>query len=156
MLELQRKVLSSNDDVKQQYEKPIQDSIDASRKLEEEFETIERKRQDLANYLCEDSSKLSLEDIFSTMKTFRDLFIRVLKENKDRKEQAAKAEKRKKQLEEEEGKRQKGENGKVSEYLKGLQKREREQRGALYWPCLNGPAAVIYFVGFHMPLTKGF
>ncbi|KAM9014058.1 inverted formin-2 isoform 3-T5 [Ara ararauna] len=122
LLELQRKVLSSKDDVKQQYEKPIQDSIDASRKLEEEFETIEKKREELANYLCEDPSKLSLEDIFSTMKTFRDLFVRVLKENKDRKEQAAKAEKRKKQLEEEEGKRQKGENGKVIK--KGLVKQE--------------------------------
>uniref|UniRef100_A0A8C0EHR0 Inverted formin 2 n=1 Tax=Bubo bubo TaxID=30461 RepID=A0A8C0EHR0_BUBBB len=122
LLELQCKVLSSNDDVKQQYEKPIQDSIDASRKLEEEFETIERKREELANYLCEDPSKLSLEDIFSTMKTFRDLFIRALKENKDRKEQAAKAEKRKKQLEEEEGKRQKGENGKVIK--KGVVKQE--------------------------------
>ncbi|NWS37129.1 INF2 protein, partial [Probosciger aterrimus] len=122
LLDLQRKVLPSNDNVKQQYEKPIQDSIDASRKLEEEFETIERKREELANYLCEDPSKLSLEDIFSTMKTFRDLFIRVLKENKDRKEQAAKAEKRKKQLEEEEGKRQKGENGKVIK--KGVVKQE--------------------------------
>ncbi|XP_032547288.1 inverted formin-2 isoform X1 [Chiroxiphia lanceolata] len=122
LLELQRKVLSSNDDVKQQYEKPIQDSIGASKKLEEEFETIERKREELANYLCEDPSKLSLEDIFSIMKTFRDLFIRALKENKDRKEQAAKAEKRKKQLEEEEGKRQKGENGKVIK--KGLGKQD--------------------------------
>ncbi|XP_069715062.1 inverted formin-2-like isoform X2 [Phaenicophaeus curvirostris] len=122
LLELQRKVLSSNDDVKQQYEKPIQDSIDAARKLEEEFETIERKKEELANYLCEDPSKLSLEDIFGTMKTFRDLFIRALKENKDRKEQAAKAEKRKKQLEEEEGKRQKGENGKVIK--KGMVKQE--------------------------------
>ncbi|XP_064368082.1 inverted formin-2 isoform X2 [Dromaius novaehollandiae] len=122
LLELQRKISSSNDDVKQQYEKPIQDSIDAARKLEEEFETIERKREELANYLCEDPSKLSLEDIFSTMKTFRDLFIRALKENKDRKEQAAKAEKRKKQLEEEESKRQKGENGKVIK--KGVVKQE--------------------------------
>ncbi|XP_075282830.1 inverted formin-2 isoform X2 [Opisthocomus hoazin] len=122
LLELQQKVLSSNDGVKQQYEKPIQDSIDASRKLEEEFETIERKREELANYLCEDPSKLSLEDIFSTMKTFRDLFIRALKENKDRKEQAAKAEKRRKQLEEEEAKRQKGENGKVIK--KGVVKQE--------------------------------
>lgn len=57
----------------------FQDSIDASRKLEEDFETIDRKREELANYLCEDPSKLSLEDVFSTMKTFRDLFIRALK-----------------------------------------------------------------------------
>ncbi|CAM5151971.1 unnamed protein product [Natator depressus] len=113
LLELERKVLSSKDDVKAQYETPIQDSINASKKLEEEFEIIEMKKGELANYLCEDANKLSLEDIFSTMKTFRDLFIRALKENKDRKEQAVKAEKRKKQLEEEEAKRQKGDNGKI-------------------------------------------
>ncbi|XP_074852503.1 inverted formin-2-like isoform X2 [Carettochelys insculpta] len=113
LMELERKVLSSNDDVKAQYERPIQDSINASKRLEEEFETVERKKVELANYLCEDANKLSLEDIFSTMKTFRDLFMKALKENKDRKEQAARAEKRKKQLEEEEAKRQKGENGKI-------------------------------------------
>ncbi|XP_043373679.1 inverted formin-2 isoform X2 [Dermochelys coriacea] len=113
LLELERKILSSKDDVKAQYEMPIQDSINASKKLEEEFEIIERKKGELANYLCEDANKLSLEDIFSTMKTFRDLFIRALKDNKDRKEQAVKAEKRKKQLEEEEAKRQKGDNGKI-------------------------------------------
>ncbi|XP_075782571.1 inverted formin-2 isoform X2 [Pelodiscus sinensis] len=113
LLELEGKVLSSKDNLKAQYETPIQDSINALKKLEEEFETIERKKMELANYLCEDANKLSLEDVFSTMKTFRDLFIKALKENKDRKEQAAKAEKRKKQLEEEEAKRQKGDNGKI-------------------------------------------
>uniref|UniRef100_A0A8C0JBJ0 Inverted formin-2 n=1 Tax=Chelonoidis abingdonii TaxID=106734 RepID=A0A8C0JBJ0_CHEAB len=122
LLELERKVLSSKDDVKTQYETPIQDSINASKKLEEEFEIIERKKGELANYLCEDANKLSLEDIFCTMKTFRDLFIRALKENKDRKEQAAKAEKRKKQLEAEEAKRQKGDNGKIIK--KGAVKQE--------------------------------
>ncbi|XP_005285869.4 inverted formin-2 isoform X2 [Chrysemys picta bellii] len=122
LLELERKVLSSKDDVKAQYETPIQDSINASKKLEEEFEIIERKKGELANYLCEDANKLSLEDIFSTMKTFRDLFIRALKENKDRKEQAAKAEKRKKQLEEEDAKRPKGDNGKIIK--KGAVKQE--------------------------------
>ncbi|XP_042332220.1 inverted formin-2 isoform X2 [Sceloporus undulatus] len=113
LLELGRKLSSSTEEVKVQYEKAIQDSINANKKLEDEFEIIEAKKAGLANYLCEDPNKLSLEDIFSTMKTFRDLFIKALKENKDRKEQVAKAEKRKKQLEEEEAKRQKGENGQI-------------------------------------------
>ncbi|XP_066485576.1 inverted formin-2 isoform X2 [Tiliqua scincoides] len=123
LLELERK-LSSVEEVKEQYGKAIQDSISANKKLEEEFEIIEQKKVELANYLCEDPNKLSLEDIFSTMKTFRDLFIKALKDNKDRKEQAIKAEKRKKQLEEEENKRQKGENGKIITVKKGVVKQE--------------------------------
>ncbi|KAH0620324.1 hypothetical protein JD844_020602 [Phrynosoma platyrhinos] len=122
LLELGRKLSSSTEEVKAQYEKAIQDSINANKKLEDEFEIIEAKKAELANYLCEDPNKLSLEDIFSTMKTFRDLFIKALKENKDRKEQVAKAEKRKKQLEEEEAKRQKGENGQIIK--KGVVKQE--------------------------------
>lgn len=43
------------------------------------FEAIEQKKLELADYLCEDPQKLSLEDTFSTMKTFRDLFTRALK-----------------------------------------------------------------------------
>lgn len=43
------------------------------------FKAIEQKKLELANYLCEDAQQLSLEDTFSTMKTFRDLFIRALK-----------------------------------------------------------------------------
>ncbi|XP_077179953.1 inverted formin-2 isoform X2 [Paroedura picta] len=122
LLKLKKDLSASPDEVKAQYEKAIQDSISANQKLEEEFENIERKKVELATYLCEDPNKLSLEDVFGTMKTFRDLFIKALKENKDRKEQAAKAEKRKKQLVEEEAKRQKGENGKIIK--KGAVKQE--------------------------------
>nr|XP_020633003.1 inverted formin-2 isoform X2 [Pogona vitticeps] len=122
LLELARKLSSSTEEVKGQYEGAIQDSINANKKLEDEFEIIDMKKVELANYLCEDPNKLCLEEIFNTMKTFRDLFIKALKENKDRKEQAVKAEKRKKQLEEEEAKRQKGENGKIIK--KGAVKQE--------------------------------
>ncbi|XP_007424012.2 inverted formin-2 isoform X2 [Python bivittatus] len=122
LVELERKLSSSIEEVKTQYGTAIQDSLSANKKLELEFELIEAKRMELANYLCEDPNKLSLEDIFNTMKTFRDLYIKALKENKDRKEQAARAEKRKKQLEEEEAKRQKGENGKIIK--KGAVKQE--------------------------------
>ncbi|KAM9294358.1 inverted formin-2-like [Gastrophryne carolinensis] len=111
--DLQNKVSKSTDDVKGQYEKPIQDCADALKEFDELLENISQKKKKLADYLCEDPAKLSLEDTFTTMKTFRDLFLKAKKENKDRKEQAAKAEKRKKQLEEEEAKRQKGENGKI-------------------------------------------
>ncbi|KAM9069879.1 inverted formin-2 isoform X1 [Sarcophilus harrisii] len=122
LLEMERKVSSGIPEVQEQYEKPLQDSISASRELEEEFKVIERKKVELADYLCEDAHKLSLEDTFSTMKTFRELFIRALKENKDWKEQAVKAEKRKKQLEAEEAKRPRGEDGKI--IRKGTVKQE--------------------------------
>ncbi|XP_076984503.1 inverted formin-2 [Tamandua tetradactyla] len=112
LLEIERKVSASIPDVQEQYAQRLQDSIAASRELDHVFEAIDEKKLVLADYLCEDPNKLSLEDTFSTMKTFRDLFIRALKENKDRKELAVKAERRKQQLAEEEARRPRGEDGK--------------------------------------------
>ncbi|XP_075699955.1 inverted formin-2 isoform X2 [Rhinoderma darwinii] len=111
--ELQNKLSKSSSDLKEQYDKSVLDCFDGLKDLEQHLEDISQKKKKLADYLCEDLSKLSLEDTFGTMKTFRDLFLKARKENKDRKEQAVKAEKRKKQLEEDEAKRQKGENGKI-------------------------------------------
>uniref|UniRef100_F6YG12 Inverted formin 2 n=2 Tax=Ornithorhynchus anatinus TaxID=9258 RepID=F6YG12_ORNAN len=124
LLDTERKVAASTGDVKEQYEVLIRDSIAASRELEREFSAVEQKKVELADYLCEDSSQLSLEDTFTILKTFRDLFIKALKENKDRKEQAVKAEKRKRQLAEEEAKRPRGENGKMAR--RGVTKQPEE------------------------------
>ncbi|NXW76464.1 INF2 protein, partial [Hirundo rustica] len=55
-----------------------QDSLNASKDLQKEFATIEKKKEELAVYLCEDRRKLSLEDVFSTMKTFREIFLKTL------------------------------------------------------------------------------
>nr|KAF6484953.1 inverted formin 2 [Rousettus aegyptiacus] len=93
LLDMERKV-SSAPEVQQQYAQRLQASIEASQALEEVFQAIEQKKLELAHYLCEDAQQLSLEDTFSTMKTFRDLFLRALKENRDRQEQATKAEAR--------------------------------------------------------------
>ncbi|XP_012601851.2 inverted formin-2 isoform X2 [Microcebus murinus] len=112
LLETEHKVSASVPEVQEQYSGRLQASIEASRALDKLFEDIEQKRRELADYLCEDAQQLSLEDTFSTMKTFRDLFIRALKENKERKDQAARAERRKQQLAEEEARRPRGEDGK--------------------------------------------
>ncbi|XP_016041600.2 inverted formin-2 [Erinaceus europaeus] len=107
-----RRVGTSEPEVQEQYTQRLQASLEASQKLAMLFEAIEQKRLELAAYLCEDPRQLSLEDTFSTMKAFRDLFTRALKENKDRKEQMARAERRKKQLAEEEARRPRGKDGK--------------------------------------------
>ena len=57
----------------------LQASITASQEVEEVFQAIKQKQLELAAYLCEDAQQLSLEDTLSTMKAFRDLFIRTLK-----------------------------------------------------------------------------
>uniref|UniRef100_A0A8K9X9K2 Inverted formin-2 n=1 Tax=Oncorhynchus mykiss TaxID=8022 RepID=A0A8K9X9K2_ONCMY len=110
----EKKVASSSvAAIKEQYLTAIQGSQEACRELEARFASIDRKKEDLAQYLCEDSSRLSLEDLFSTLHSFRGLFIKALKDNQTRREQAIKAEKRKKQLEEEDSKRPRGENRKI-------------------------------------------
>ncbi|XP_042654941.1 inverted formin-2-like [Tyto alba] len=105
LLEIEKRLFLSTDSLRMKHAKFVQDSLSASRDLQEEFATIEKKKEELADYLCEDRKNFSLEDIFSTMKTFRELFLKALQENQDRKEQAAKAEKRKKQLKGEDAKR---------------------------------------------------
>lgn len=107
-----KKVSKSAEEVKEQYTSVLEENLETCRVLSKRFSEMEAKRSELAVYLCEDANQLSLEELFGTIRTFREHFIRALKENKSRKEQAARAEKRKLQLEEE-SKRQKGENGKI-------------------------------------------
>ncbi|KAK0144004.1 Inverted formin-2 [Merluccius polli] len=103
---------SSAEDLKKNYLSTIEGYLDGCRKLQEMFTSVEEEKRMLAVYLCEDPSKLSLQEVFSTLQTFRALFIKAYKENHSRQEQALRVERRRKQQEEEESKHPKGENGK--------------------------------------------
>ncbi|XP_071371004.1 inverted formin-2-like, partial [Centroberyx affinis] len=104
---------SSAEDLKEQYLSAIQDSLGACGTLEELLSSIQDRKEQLAVYLCEESSSFNLQELFSTVRTFRGAFLKAIKDNQTRREQAVRAEKRRKQQEEEESKRQKGENGKI-------------------------------------------
>ncbi|XP_005410893.1 PREDICTED: inverted formin-2 isoform X1 [Chinchilla lanigera] len=121
LLDAERKLSTSAPEVQEQYKHRLQASITASQELDSVFKAIEQRKLELADYLCEDPQQLSLEDTFSTMRTFRDLFTCSLKENKDRKEQVAKAERRKRQLAEEEARRPQGKDGKPGKKAAGRQ-----------------------------------
>ncbi|XP_035276594.1 inverted formin-2-like [Anguilla anguilla] len=103
---IENKVSSSVEDIKQQYMSAIEENMKACSDLEEQFAEIEKKKTELAQYLCEDASTLKLEDLFGTIRTFRGLFLKALKENKSRREQAVRMELRQKRQAEEEAKRQ--------------------------------------------------
>ncbi|KAL2304010.1 hypothetical protein Nmel_009299 [Mimus melanotis] len=81
LLEIEKCLFLSTDDLKIQHGKSVQvgnASLDASKDLQKEFATIEKKKEELADYLCEDRKKLSLEDVFNTMKSFREIFLKTL------------------------------------------------------------------------------
>ncbi|KAL2082736.1 hypothetical protein ACEWY4_022554 [Coilia grayii] len=114
LMNSEKKVSSSSiEDIREQYLNDIRGCLDHCRDLEERLASIEKKKEDLAVYFCEDVSRFSLEELFGTLKMFRGLFLKAIKDNKNRKELAIKAEKRRKRLAEEEAKRERGEDGKL-------------------------------------------
>lgn len=57
----------------------LQENLEACQALCQRLATMEKKRSELALYLCEDANQLSLEELFGTIKTFRGLFVKALK-----------------------------------------------------------------------------
>ncbi|XP_029464935.1 inverted formin-2-like isoform X2 [Rhinatrema bivittatum] len=110
--EAMQKMSSRNDDIKEQFAEVIQDRIHACEEMDRELQAIEKKRKRLVEYFSEDPQTFSLQNLFTTMKSFRELFIKAHKENREKKERAVRSGKRKRH-EETSAKRRKGEAGKI-------------------------------------------
>lgn len=61
----------------------VQAGLQACEQLRQLLSLMEDRRTDLSVYLCEDSGSFSLDELFSTIKTFRGLFLRALKVTTD-------------------------------------------------------------------------
>lgn len=57
----------------------LQENLEVCQALCQRLAAMEKKRSELAVYLCEDPNQLSLEELFETIKTFRGLFVKALK-----------------------------------------------------------------------------
>ncbi|XP_068565284.1 inverted formin-2-like isoform X2 [Cebidichthys violaceus] len=101
------KVSCSPEDLKEQYLSTIQESLQAGEQLQQLLSSLEDRRTDLSVYLCEDTSSFSIDELLNTIKTFRGLFLRAIKENESRRQQ----ETRRKQQEEE--RKHKGDTNKI-------------------------------------------
>ncbi|KAM8832852.1 inverted formin-2-like isoform 2-T3 [Spinachia spinachia] len=101
------KVCCSSEDLKEQYLPPLQEGLHACEQLQQLLSSLEDRRTDLSVYLCEDSSSFSIDELLHTIKTFRGLFLRAMKENKSHMQQ----EKRRKLQEED--RKLKGDTNKI-------------------------------------------
>ncbi|XP_054474999.1 LOW QUALITY PROTEIN: inverted formin-2-like [Anoplopoma fimbria] len=104
---VESKVSCSPEDLKEQYLSTIQESLQACEQLQQLLSSLEDRRTDLCVYLCEDGSSFSIDELLNTIKTFRGLFLRAIKENESRRQQ----EKRRKQQEED--RKLKGDTNKI-------------------------------------------
>ncbi|XP_078419536.1 inverted formin-2-like [Cetorhinus maximus] len=91
-------IASSLDDVKLQFRIPIQQGLTISEELKNLLKAISYKRNQVAEYFCENQNKFSLDEFFVTIRTFRELFLQAIKDNKGRKEKTAKMKRREQQL----------------------------------------------------------
>ncbi|XP_048456060.1 inverted formin-2-like [Rhincodon typus] len=89
---------SSIDDIKLQFRNPIQQGLTVSEELKDLLKAIECKRKELAQYFCENENKFSLDELFVTIKKFRELFLQAIKDNNEQKQKTTKMKKREKQL----------------------------------------------------------
>ncbi|CAL1261437.1 unnamed protein product [Larinioides sclopetarius] len=97
---ISQQVSTSSEDVKQQMGEFLEFARREVMALQKEIDGLEKKREDMAEFLCEELQSFKLEECFKIFQSFCQKFKASIEENAKRRQQEKRAEERRKQREE--------------------------------------------------------
>ncbi|XP_035222681.1 formin-J-like [Stegodyphus dumicola] len=97
---ISQQVSLAGEDVKMQMEEFLQFATRETMAVQKEIDSLEKVREDMAEFLCEDLQSFKLEECFKIFQSFCQKFKSAIEENEKRGQQEKRAEARRKQREE--------------------------------------------------------
>ncbi|XP_054709449.1 formin-J-like [Uloborus diversus] len=112
---ISQQVSTSEDDIKEQMEEFLTFAVRETNTVQKDIDSLDKIREDLAEFLCEDLQSFKLEECFKIFHSFCQKFKAAIEENKRRRQQEKRAAELKRQREEQLLLKKKNSSGNISE-----------------------------------------